>query len=184
MDNVRAVIRRIDEIKTRFGLKKQDDSQKGESFQKTFDSIENNVATETKIKDTNEITVPKIKEIANDYAMMNRVPASLVNAVIKTESGFNPNAVSKKGAKGLMQLMPTTIKDLGVSNPFNIHENIMGGVSHLKRLLEKYNWDYKKALAAYNAGETAVDKNGGIPPYKETIQYVKKVIDAYKENAR
>ena len=93
-------------------------------------------------------------------------------------------AVSSKGAKGLMQLMPTTIKELGISNPFSVHENILGGVSVLKRLLEKYDWDYKKALAAYNAGETVVDKEGGVPRYNETQNYIKKVINAYLENSK
>ncbi|TAL35451.1 MAG: lytic transglycosylase domain-containing protein [Spirochaetes bacterium] len=125
-----------------------------------------------------------ITRIARESATRNGVPEDLVLSVIKAESGFNPNAVSPRGAKGLMQLMPTVIQALGVKDPFSPEENIDAGVGLLRGLLDRYNGDYKKALSAYNAGEGAVDKNGGVPPYKETQDYVKKVISQYLQNSK
>ncbi len=177
-NSMQLVLKRIDEIRGKFGLKKHNPAMPETTFKGALDS---NIA-KNEIKADKEFTIPEIKEIANEYAVKHNVPPGLVDALIKTESSYNPFAVSPKGAKGLMQLMPAAMKELGVSNPFNIRENIMGGVTHLKKLLEKYNWDYKKALAAYNAGESAVDKKGSVPPYKETRQYIKKVIDAYLKN--
>src|SRR5262249_1747405 len=92
------------------------------------------------------------------------------------ESNYNPGAVSAKGAIGIMQLIPRTARRFGVANPFNAEENIQGGAKYLKYLLELYHGDYSLALAAYNAGEGAVAKHGGVPPYAETGTYVKKVL--------
>jgi soluble lytic murein transglycosylase-like protein len=105
------------------------------------------------------------------------VSATLVEAVIQTESAFNPWAVSRKGAQGLMQLMPQTAYALGVRDSFNPRQNIDGGVRHLRYLLDRYPGNMALALAAYNAGEGAVDYHRGIPPYPETQQYVKKVLE-------
>ncbi len=104
---------------------------------------------------------------------------SLIKAVIQTESGFDSRAVSKKGAKGLMQIMPDNYKALSVSDPFDPSQNIMGGARYLKQLLRRYDDKLPLALAAYNAGPTAVDKYGRIPPYKETRNYVQKVMTLY-----
>ena len=124
--------------------------------------------------------------IANDYKILIEkaaatygIPAKLIESVIKHESSFNPNAVSKAGATGLMQLMPATAKFLGVSNAFNPEQNIMGGAKYLSQLMEKYDGDISRTLAAYNAGPGNVAKYDGIPPFKETQNYVKKVLNTY-----
>jgi soluble lytic murein transglycosylase-like protein len=100
----------------------------------------------------------------------------LVEAVVRTESAFDPTATSRKGAAGLMQLMPGTASALGVLDRFSPRENIRGGVRHLRYLLDRYPGQIAIALAAYNAGERAVDTHGGIPPYRETEQYVQRVL--------
>ncbi len=105
---------------------------------------------------------------------------NLIRAVIRQESSGNSLARSNKGAKGLMQLMDSTAKELGVANPYNGRQNVMGGVKYLKQLLTKYDGDESKALAAYNAGPGAVEQYGGIPPFEETQNYVKNVLK-YKE---
>jgi len=114
----------------------------------------------------------EIREVAARHG----VAADLVEAVIRVESAFNPRAVSNKGAQGLMQLMPRTASSLGVRNAFDPRENIDGGVRHLRYLLDRYPGNVPLALAAYNAGEKAVDYYGGIPPYAETQQYVQKIL--------
>ena len=107
------------------------------------------------------------------------VAISLIKAVIHAESGFDALAVSKKGAKGLMQIMPDNYKGLSISDPFDPSQNIMGGTRYLKQMLNRYDDKLPLALAAYNAGPSAVDKYGQIPPYKETQNYVQKVMTLY-----
>ena len=121
----------------------------------------------------------KLERIVDEAAERHNLDPALVNAVITTESGWNPQAVSDKGAMGLMQLIPGTAERFGVENPFDPAQNIDGGTAYLKTLLDRYNGDLTLSLAAYNAGEHAVDRNGGVPPFWETRRYVRKVKDAY-----
>ena len=120
----------------------------------------------------------KYDAVIREHAQANGLSADLVRAVIRAESGFNPHAVSPKGAMGHMQLMPATARDLGVSNPFHPGENIRGGVTYLARLLARYDQNLELALAAYNAGPGAVERYGAVPPYRETRNYVKKITGA------
>jgi soluble lytic murein transglycosylase-like protein len=114
----------------------------------------------------------------SEHARRQGVAADLVRAVIQVESAFNPVAVSNKGAMGLMQLMPATARDLGVSDPFDPDQNIRGGVKYLKQLLDRFNQKVELALAAYNAGMGNVEKYGAVPPFKETRNYVDKITKA------
>jgi soluble lytic murein transglycosylase-like protein len=111
-----------------------------------------------------------------EHARLNGVRTDLVRAVMQVESGFNPTATSRKGAMGLMQLMPETAKVYGVSNPYNPVENVSAGVKYMRALLDRYEGNEELALAAYNAGPGAVDKHGqNVPPYKETRNYVAQI---------
>lgn len=116
-----------------------------------------------------------IEAIVERQAAQHAINPDLVRAVIQVESAWNPRAVSSKGAMGLMQLMPATARELGVTDPFDPAQNIRGGVKYLKQLLERYDGNAELALAAYNAGPGAVDRYGRIPPYRETQNYVRKI---------
>lgn len=119
---------------------------------------------------------PTVQETARSHG----VDPALVDLIIRMESGYNPSAVSPKGARGVMQLMPTTASLYGVRNPFDAKENIRGGVRYLKDLLERFGSNLGFALAAYNAGPDAVQKHGGVPPYAETQSYVSAILGAYQ----
>jgi len=117
-----------------------------------------------------------LNDVVNSASGRYRLDPDLVNSVIKAESGFNVRAISPKGAQGLMQLMPGTAAELGVPNAFDPEANVEGGTKYLRELLERYDFDLVKALAAYNAGPQRVEQFGGVPPYYETRAYVARVV--------
>jgi len=129
--------------------------------------------------DFNYKNLLKYNELILHAAYANEIDPDLIRAVILIESRFNDEAISPKGASGLMQLMPGTAKDMGVQNTMNSAQNIAGGARYLKLMLDRFDGDLKLALAGYNAGPQSVRKRSGIPPYKETRLYVKKVLIAY-----
>jgi hypothetical protein len=117
--------------------------------------------------------------LIHEYSQKYEVDFALIKAIMRAESGFNPTAVSRKGARGLMQLMPETAQRMNVSNSFSPRDNIEGGVRYLKYLLQLFNDDLRLSLAAYNAGENIVSELGSIPPYRETVDYVHRVLNYY-----
>jgi len=140
----------------------------------------------TAVVSCKNMTATKLEKRANDYkdaieaySIAYEVDPKLVKAIIAIESCFDRKAVSSVGARGLMQLMPATAKELGVKDSFNANSNIRGGIKYFSLMLERFNDNTELALAAYNAGPHAVEKYGGIPPYAETKGYVKKVLKRY-----
>jgi hypothetical protein len=133
-----------------------------------------------------EATTPALGEqdilaIVREASRNHQIDEDLLRSVIHAESSFKTNAVSKKGARGLMQLMPATAQGLGVKDSFNARENVMGGTRYLRDLLARYNNDMVKALAAYNAGAQRVDQYQGVPPYRETRLYVAQIVREYNK---
>lgn len=153
-----------------------------------FDPGLNLMAAATLLKQP--LTSPRLLQVTNrkvglsylihTTAVRHQIDEQLLHAVIKTESGYNPSAVSRAGAVGLMQLMPDTARRFGVSNRIDPVQNVNGGTRYLKFLLRRYNGNVPLSVAAYNAGEKAVDKYGGIPPYRETQGYVASVMASYQ----
>lgn len=171
--NMQAVLARMHEIEQKFSVKTGQGVIAGPTseFAKTLIS-----ATETSAKDVGSL-VQTIEKLAAAHD----VDPALAKAIAKVESNNNSNAVSDAGAQGVMQLMPETARQLGVTNPLNPTENIDGGVRYLKGLLDKYSGNVPLALAAYNAGPGNVEKYGGIPPFRETQQYVAKAMEYYRQ---
>lgn len=125
--------------------------------------------------------VADLNQVVHEASDRYQLDPDLVNSVIKAESAFNAHAVSPKGARGLMQLMPGTASQLGVPNAFDPQENVEGGTKYLRELLERYNFDLVKALAAYNAGPERVERFGGVPPYYETRSYVARIVKDFNK---
>lgn len=136
-------------------------------------------STQTEVKET---TATSMDDIFLKAAETYQVPVNLIKAVAKTESNFDPNAVSCCGAQGVMQLMPSTAAGLGVTDPFDAEQNIMGGTKYLSQMMDLYDGDVKLTLAAYNAGAGNVAKYGGVPPFKETQAYVERVMEYMGED--
>ena len=124
-----------------------------------------------------------LRSLAEAAARRHGLDPALVLAVVAVESAFRADAVSPKGAQGLMQLMPATATSLGVADPFDPEQNLEGGSRHLGELIAQYDGDLTRALAAYNAGASAVSRHGGVPPYRETREYVKRVLRRYQAAA-
>jgi soluble lytic murein transglycosylase-like protein len=147
--------------------------------QKKTNTLKNQQHAETP-KSSNEkrllIDKDKIEISVNKAAAKYNLPSKLIKAVIRAESNFNSQAVSIAGAQGLMQLMPATAEELGVKNPFDIDQNVDGGTRYLRKMLDKFGGDIKMALAAYNAGPGTVERYQGMVPYRETKQYVNRVL--------
>ena len=127
------------------------------------------------VKDSN-----RFDHLISEFSEKYQVDFALIKAMIRAESGFNPYAVSRKGAKGLMQLMPQTAERVSVLNVFSPRDNIEGGVRYFKYLLNLFNDDFRLSLAAYNAGENLVSEIRSIPPYRETVDYIRKVLSYYQ----
>jgi soluble lytic murein transglycosylase-like protein len=170
-----ATLHRIQTIESQFqSLISYSAPQKPEEdFQKILDTkIENR-------KNPNTASRGEINDLISKYSEQAGLDEDFVKAVINQESGFNPNATSKCGAMGLMQLMPGTAQGLGVTNAYDPEQNIQGGTKYLKGLMDRFDNNKSLALAAYNAGPNAVKKYGGIPPYQETQNYVRSVLAKY-----
>jgi len=193
LSSINNTMQRMQEIESRldslFGGQEAGKSPADNSFGNILDNKininEKDLNNNSNLPNTTELpSIPELPgtpkgEILNlidKYSQKYNIDKNLVKAVVQTESGFNSNAKSPVGALGLMQLMPSTAKGLGVRNPFDAEQNIAGGTKYLKNLINKYD-SVKLGLAAYNAGSGAVNKYGGVPPFKETQNYVKKIIN-------
>lgn len=188
LNNLQRVLQRIQEIKEKFNLVSpnyQSNFQQLLTEQKEILSLPKTVlGDKTQAKKTYSISSSELINLVERLAEKHQMDKNLIKAVISAESDFNQWAVSNKGAKGLMQLMPQTARALGVKNTFDPYQNIDAGIRYLKELIGRFSGNIHLALAAYNAGPGAVEHYGGIPPYKETKGYVQKVIRLWEEYAR
>lgn len=184
MSQLQVTLNRISQIERRLGLDTSPNqkTERGDDFERIFGKAQaeghvNNLDMPSALRE-----IPaEIQGMIQKTSAEAGVDSSLIKAVVHAESGFNPKALSHAGAMGLMQLMPGTAKNLGVQDAWNPMENLSGGTRYLKGLMGRYGQSLPKALAAYNAGPTAVDQHGGIPPYQETQHYVDKVMSLYRQ---
>jgi soluble lytic murein transglycosylase-like protein len=139
-------------------------------------ALRNTIPPPAMLQSQTAISRGDMNQVVSGAGERHQIDPDFINSVIRAESGFNSRAVSKKGAQGLMQLMPQTASQLGVANSFDPNANVEGGTRYLRELLEKYNFDVVKALAAYNAGPKRVDQYHGVPPYYETHAYIARII--------
>lgn len=174
-------LRRIQQIEQTFGDIGVSSVEEQKNFNGVLQNVMNTQNTPAVSEEERTSFVEDIDYIIKEKADKYNIDESLIKAVIKAESGFNPNAVSKAGASGLMQLMPGTARGLGVEDIFDVEQNIEGGAKYLRGMLDRFDGDKSLALAAYNAGPNAVKRYGGIPPYQETQNYVKRVL-SYERN--
>lgn len=172
MNGINHVFQRINEIQNRFASNRTNIDKPTTKSSAKVDQFNVNNRTLSSENEFSEM----IRQAAHKYG----VDAKLVDAVAKTESDYSPEVVSEAGAVGIMQLMPETAASLGVNNIFDAKENIEGGTKYIKQLLNTFDGDVTKAVAAYNAGAQAVKNYNGTPPYAETQNYVKKVLDLYR----
>ena len=187
LSGLELTLRRISAIENQFqemmnfGI---DNVQLDSDFQKILDNTyEQQYGSSSKAgvpsSSSSNVSHGDIDKLIDKYATQNNLDPDFVKAVVKQESGFNPKAKSHCGAIGLMQLMPSTAQGLGVTNAFDAEQNIYGGTKYLKGLMDRFGNNKELALAAYNAGPNAVKKYNGVPPYKETQNYVKNVMASY-----
>ncbi len=176
-------IRRMQSIERQFATLSNIGSVPDVDFQSILDAKINtsrNENSQSKVFSPQSPQRAEIEGLIEKYSARNGLDKDFVKALVKQESGFNPNATSKCGAMGLMQLMPATAQGLGVTNPYDIEQNIAGGTKYLRSMIDRFQGNEQLALAAYNAGPNAVKKYGGIPPYQETQNYVKNVMSMYQ----
>lgn len=181
LESLQLTLQRIQEIKSRFepSAAPAVDSGSDRSFDLALNDALESRASETGGFKAATPVPEALAGLIDDQASAQNLDPDLLKAVIRNESGFNPKAVSGVGAQGLMQLMPGTARGLGVTDSFDPAQNVAGGAKYLKGLVDKYH-SLPKAIAAYNAGPSAVDKYGGVPPYAETRTYVKRVLQSYQ----
>lgn len=184
INNVLARIEEIQKMTEQFQpIQFQENNQvKNKDFNQYMNDAVNQTAATPKAENVSSSQNASIMDMIKEASQKYKVPETLIQSVIKQESAFNPFAVSKAGAQGLMQLMPETAKELGVKDVFNPKENINGGTKYLRELLNKFDGNVPLSLAAYNAGPKRVMDSGGIPNIKETKNYVKKVFNNYQKS--
>jgi hypothetical protein len=192
MTGITRVLGRIREIEAMvYPPSPPEETKPGERFEKVLEEVLDDPYERYERDEDGSISVPsglsermsmwedKMRELCEQY----EVDPDLARAVMRMESGGNPNAISRAGAIGLMQLMPSTAKGLGV-DPKDPERNLEGGIKYLSQLADKYDGDYVKTLAAYNAGPSRVDSYNGVPPFPETQRYVKNVLALYRKYSR